>query len=937
MIMRVPAASIVCFFAASFASAQQKPTSEMERAVEEFKVQTRELGLRADSPQPKSRSGGVPRQWHGRVYENWRNDVLDAVPHEIRQRGENKSLLRRNQFGFNAAGPLVVPKLLDAGRSTYFSLSYEGVRERISRSYLTTIPTGPQRTGDYSHVVDQAGEVLPIFDPLATQPNPAFAPSLPVSLNNLQYLREPFPGNRIPTSRLDPVAQKALTWYPFPNTDVGPFFRNNYFVISPETNTANGMIGKIDHTVRDRHRLTLEMAFSNGFLGAARYFPNAANPGPADRSFETRRASVEHVFTVSSRTVNTATFEVTTQSSKNGEAEDETSYAPQLGIPGPGGSGFPQFSYSGYLSMGRSHPFSHNANNSFAWTDALSVRHGRHSLRLVAQYLRYQVNTFGPQYPAGSYSFGSGLTSLPGIVNTGDSFAGFLLGGAEYATQSIVVSPSYFRRSQASVSLRDRYEISRSFTVSIAAGIERSSPRTEKSNRQSTVDLTAINPANGRPGALVAAGAGGYGRSFQPDRLRLEPSASLAWNPRGNPRNVVRAAFVRSYSAIPIYNGQWGTQGFSIYPTYISPNVQLAPAAVISQGLPPISEPIPDLRPDAANDTVADLVDMTDRQPTYQSASLTYEREAPGSVVLTAGIAYSGGKNLLVGDGSANPNAIPLSALSYRDRLNNEDFNRSLRPYPQYKGFELGGLYPLGRYERDAAFLRVEKRASHGLSVSAYYEFSKQLDDYSGPFGKQDFFDRQNEWALTPWNNPHRVTFSYVYELPLGSNKPFLNFPDWRHYLADGWSLSGMGTITSGNPMYLRPSFNNTGGVVQALHVDVVPGVDPQVPNPGPDLWYNPAAFAQPADFTLGDASRTHPSLRNPGEQNYDVTLNKRFALAADRTLEFTAAGFNFINHANWNDPDNVIGPASAPNVNAGKIIGSHGGRVIQLGLRFSF
>ena len=203
--------------------------------------------------------------------------------------------------------------------------------------------------------------------------------------------------------------------------------------------------------MRDRHRLTLEMAFSNGFLGAARYFPNAANPGPADRSFETRRASVEHVFTVSSRTVNTATFEGTTQSSKNGDAEDETSYAPQLGIPGTGGSGFPQFSYSGYLSMGRSHPFSHNANNSFAWTDALSVRHGRHSLRLVAQYLRYQVNTFGPQYPAGSYSFGSGLTSLPGIVNTGDSFAGFLLGGAEYATQSIVVSPSYFRRSQASV------------------------------------------------------------------------------------------------------------------------------------------------------------------------------------------------------------------------------------------------------------------------------------------------------------------------------------------------------------------------------------------------------------------------------------------------------------------------------------------------------
>jgi hypothetical protein len=53
--------------------------------------------------------------------------------------------------------------------------------------------------------------------------------------------------------------------------------------------------------------------------------------------------------------------------------------------------------------------------------------------------------------------------------------------------------------------------------------------------------------------------------------------------------------------------------------------------------------------------------------------------------------------------------------------------------------------------------------------------------------------------------------------------------------------------------------------------------------------------------------------------------------------VEFTAAGFNFINTANWEIPDNVIGTASAPNVNAGRIIGSRGGRVIQVGLRLSF
>jgi hypothetical protein len=149
--------------------------------------------------------------------------------------------------------------------------------------------------------------------------------------------------------------------------------------------------------------------------------------------------------------------------------------------------------------------------------------------------------------------------------------------------------------------------------------------------------------------------------------------------------------------------------------------------------------------------------------------------------------------------------------------------------------------------------------------------------------------------------------------------------------------VSGVATLVSGNPIYLRPLFNNTGGVVSALNVNTVPGVDPHVSDPQPALWYNPAAFDQPPDFSIGDVSRTHPNLRNPGNENYDLSITKRVTLTADRTIELSAAGFNFVNHADWNDPDNTIGPASAPNVNAGKIIGSRGGRVIQLGLRFSF
>jgi hypothetical protein len=298
------------------------------------------------------------------------------------------------------------------------------------------------------------------------------------------------------------------------------------------------------------------------------------------------------------------------------------------------------------------------------------------------------VNSYWPQYPAGMMRFGSGLTSLPGIVNTGHAFASFLLGMAEYGERSVVVSPSYFRRSMARLAVRDSYEIRKGLTVSVAASIERTTPRTEKFDRQSTIDLLTMNPANGRPGALVAA-SHDFRRAFQPVRMWAEPSASVAWNPRGDTQTVVRASFARSYYAVPIYGSQWGTQGFNAYPAYISPNVQLQPALLLSTGFPDLAGPMPDLRGDAANDTVADLMDGSRRVATYQSASLTVERQLPFSLVVSLGWAYSGGKNLYISNSAANPNAIHLDALRYRDLLNDEQFNRSLRPYPQFKGFDV--------------------------------------------------------------------------------------------------------------------------------------------------------------------------------------------------------------------------------------------------------
>lgn len=930
----------LCWLCAGAALAQPGPAgqsaSEMERAIEEFKIRMRDLDLPARNVARNDQTAAPRREFHGRLYEYFRNDFLDAVPHEVLQRGGNKSVLRRNQFGLSVSGPVVIPGAWPRGRGTFFTLTYEGVRESIARASLLTVPILPERAGDYSSVVDQAGNILPVFDPATTAPNPGYDPGRQITRDNVQYTRLPFPGNRIPAGRLDPVAQEALRYYPPPNASAGPLFRNNYFVNSPETNTPNGMIAKLDQAWRERHRFSLELALSNGFSGPPRVFETAADSGLPDKHFESRRVVFEHVFTRSPNTVHTADFKVTRDVVRSGEPQDARGYAERIGLGGVSRPFFPVFSFSPYVSMGRPFPSNTNAGNVYTWTDAISIRRGQHTLKFSAEYTARQLNVLNPQYPSGFLRFSSGLTSLPGIVNTGHAFASYLLGLADYAETSIVPSPSYFRRNDLLATASEHFEIRKNLVLNLGVTLRRESPRVEKYDRQTTVDLEAINPANGRKGALVAAARNGMGRAFRPVIVAFNPSASLVWNPFGDSKTVIRPRYARGSGPPAIPVSQWGTQGFNAYPAYLSPNVQLEPAVVLRQGLPPPPNLIPDLRPEAANDTYADLIDNTDRSPIWQDIHLDLERQLPASLVVSSTLTFSDGKNLLVDVLAADPNAIPLDNLKYRDLLNNEQFNRSVRPFPQYKGFVLASAYPRGRNKNTGVSLRVEKRSSKGLYWAATYNFGKQMDDYSGPYGKQDFYRRENEWSVSATNIRHSLQFTYVYELPFGSNKPLLNSPGWRR-LAGGWSLSGAGSVQGGTPVALRAQFNNTGGVVQALRVNVVPGAGPHVASPGPSGWFNPAAFDQPPDFTIGNLSRTHPTLRNPGAQNYDLSLTKRIAFAAERTLEFSAAAFDFTNHANWNDPDNVIGPQRAPNINAGRIIGSRGGRVIQLGLRFNF
>ena len=259
-----------------------RPAAEISRAAEEFKSLTREYGLRGDSPRKAAKGSGRRVQFHGRLFENLRNDFVDAVPHEIRQRGGEVNLLRRNQFGFNVSGPVILPKLYDGRRATFFSLSYEGLIEHIGRSYLRTVPIDSERDGRLQPGGGQRGRGAGDLRPVDS----SFEPGLQRRERHLARQsavhQRPLPlSARIPLTRQDPLARRILDYYPHANSNAGPYFQNNYFVVSPETNTAGGMIAKVDHTFLEKHRLAVSYAFTNGKGGDSAVHSERRRFGPS--------------------------------------------------------------------------------------------------------------------------------------------------------------------------------------------------------------------------------------------------------------------------------------------------------------------------------------------------------------------------------------------------------------------------------------------------------------------------------------------------------------------------------------------------------------------------------------------------------------------------------------------------------------------------------
>ncbi|HWC00266.1 MAG TPA: TonB-dependent receptor, partial [Bryobacteraceae bacterium] len=324
----------------------------MADAVQEFRVETNDL--KAEFGQT---SGGVvnlvtksgTNQLHGSAYEFLRNDSLDARNAFATQRdpvtGRIKPVLRYNQFGGTAGGPVVLPKLYDGRNRTFFFFGYEQWHYRSSSVQRATVMTPLERTGDFSNTRDSLGKVIPVYDPATTTPNP----------NGSGYIRSVFPGNVIPSSRLDKLSLSVLNYMPQPNAQPDNAFThvNNYVSLANSPIDQDVIDTRMDHRISDmdsvffRYTGTLNVTKANGYgLGVAD--PNARYD---DRT--NYNAMIGETHTFSANLLNELRFGVTRQ--------DLTFQSPGVGQNWPQQLGyssilpqdvFPAVTISGLIGVG---------------------------------------------------------------------------------------------------------------------------------------------------------------------------------------------------------------------------------------------------------------------------------------------------------------------------------------------------------------------------------------------------------------------------------------------------------------------------------------------------------------------------------------------------------------------------------------------------------
>ncbi|MGH9626971.1 MAG: carboxypeptidase regulatory-like domain-containing protein [Bryobacteraceae bacterium] len=501
-------------------------------SVEEFRIET--AVFKAENTHA---SGGMismvtksgTNELHGSVFDYYQSQRLDANTWLNNKLGRPKAVYHRNDFGATAGGPIHIPKVYSGKNRSYFFFSYEGYR--FPQSYATselTIPLAEMKTGDFSNWKLPNGNLIPIYDPTTTRPNPSGG-----------FLRDPFPENRIPQNRLSPVSRNIVSYMPDPNVP-------NALVRNYQTppggaikRIENAYMAKIDHNFSSNNRLAFTFS-KNGVYWNADYNSDRTNPvnwGPslpfplAGRRYTRVDEYHGQVYRLNDTHTLTPTLihNITIGYHRLYHPEHDVTAYPQGqnwgeilgGIKNnPGWNWhFPavRFSTDNYYGWESTKAYD-EYHNVYGIDDSLTWIKGSHSFKFGYTYGRIHVHRGNDNQKAGDVFFHRLETARPedNTGNSGSSFASFMLGAVDNGTFSTGYG-QLLRYPSHALFAQDDWKITPRLTANIGFRFEYNAAVYEKHDRLSYFDAGLPNPAaNGNPGAMRFAGFGRAARTAAP-------------------------------------------------------------------------------------------------------------------------------------------------------------------------------------------------------------------------------------------------------------------------------------------------------------------------------------------------------------------------------------------------------------------------------------
>ncbi len=851
-------------------------------ATEEFKIQSN-----AYSAEYGRTSGGVVnvsikaggRDFHGSLYEyarryQWEansfgnnargrraSDGVENFPRFVRDpvTGANLGGHKQDQYGFVVSGPVLIPRFGEGGRvfangrdRTFFLLNVEFFKGIDPAANLSDVPTLLERQGNFS----QSG--VTIYDPLTTR-----------CANNTNpctggFIRDPFPGNRIPENRINPVGRAIVNGFSLPN--VGPATQrfNNFLQPFPGTDDFHSVVLRVDHQFSERNRLFGRYVENrrdqiqqggNGRVGLGidpQYPLIRKNNGVV----------LDWVSTLSPTTVFNARVGFSRFLQAAFRLTSQPFDATTLGFPASFSNARPvsivpriEFSGEPYREFGPRNP---NSNITNTWSFPLSLTHitGGHSLKFGGEYRRLQAHQAG-----GSFTWGGGFFRFskeftvrdPNNTNVSDQgsvIAALLLGYPSGDTRVENISQLTFDWGYWAGYVQDDWKVTPKLTLNLGLRYDYESPPVERFNRQNTGFAFgqasplagAVRNAAGASncpacsnltGGLLFAGVGGQSdEPFRKDRNNWGPRVGVAY--QWNEKTVLRGGYGVFYFPQAEYGA---AQGFNVNTPFTATVGGGANAFIPVNTL---SNPYPNglATPIGASQGLntflgnsVTVVDPNHVIPWVHQYSAGVQRELPWRMKLDVSYVGSRTRGILSGNDQAgngrNLNVLSAAQIAQlradpgffsasvpnpfaglipaNGTLNAANIQRRtlLLPFPQFTAVNLFGEN-VGKLWYDSGQASLEKRMSNGLTMSVAYTFSKQL-------GALTFLNDQDAAptkAVTDIDSTHVFTSGGVLQLPFGKGRRYFGgVGRAAELLLGGWDYNWIAQFRSGRPINLPTKF----------------------------------------------------------------------------------------------------------------------------------